>query len=155
TGDRARLDAVELPPFRKAIAAGIDSIMVAHVTVPALDPNPGAVATVSPTIVTSLLKNDLGFQGIIITDALDMGALTRLYSADIGREAVDALKAGNDMLLIPPDLDAAVRSMVAAVRSGEISESRLDESVLKILRTKASLGLHKTRVVDLSALDNA
>ena len=84
-----------------------------------------------------------------------MGALTRLYSSDIGREAVDAFKAGNDILLIPPDLGAAVRSMVAAVRSGEISESRLDESVLKILRTKASLGLHKTRVVDLSALDNA
>jgi beta-N-acetylhexosaminidase len=153
TGDRARLDSVELAPFRKAIAAGIDSIMVAHVTVPALDPNPNAVATVSPAIVTSLLKNDLRFQGIVITDALDMGALTRLYSADTGREAVDAFKAGNDVLLIPPDLDAAYRALNAAVRSGEISQSRLDESVLKILRTKASLGLHKARLVDLGALD--
>src|SRR6266704_964303 len=80
TGDRARLDTVELPPFRKAIEAGIDSIMVAHVTVPALDANPNAVATVSPQIVTGLLKNDLRFQGIVVTDALDMGALTRLYS---------------------------------------------------------------------------
>jgi beta-N-acetylhexosaminidase len=155
TGDRARLDSVELPPFRKAIEAGIDSVMVAHVTVPALDSNPNAVATVSPQIVTGLLKNDLRFQGIVVTDALDMGALTRLYSADIGREAVDAFKAGNDVLLIPPDLDAAYQAVLAAVRSGEISESRLDASVLKILNAKASLGLHKARVVDLSALDTA
>jgi beta-N-acetylhexosaminidase len=153
TGDRVRLDSVELPPFRKAIEAGIDSVMVGHVTVPALDPNPDAVATVSPTIVTSLLRNDLRFQGMVITDALDMGALARLYSADIGREAVDAFKAGNDVLLIPPDLDAAYRVVLAAVRSGEISESRLDSSVLKILKTKASLGLHKARLVDLGALD--
>jgi len=153
TGNRARLDAVELPPFRKAIESGVDSIMIAHVTVPALDPNPNAVASVSPTIVSDLLKQQLHFQGLVITDALDMGALTRLYSNNVGREAVDAFKAGNDMLLIPPDLDAAVRAVVAAVRSGEIPESRLDDSVLKILKSKASLGLHKARLVDISALD--
>jgi beta-N-acetylhexosaminidase len=153
TGNRARLDAVELPPFRKAIESGVDSMMIAHVTVPALDPNPNAVASVSPTIVSGLLKEQLHFQGLVITDALDMGALTRLYSANIGQEAVDAFKAGNDVLLIPPDLDAAYRAVLAAVRSGEISESRLDESVLKILKTKASLGLHKARLVDISALD--
>ena len=155
TGDRARLDAVELPPFRKAIEAGADSVMVAHVTVPALDPNPNAVATVSPSIVRQLLRDELHFPGIVITDALDMGALTRLYSSNIGQEAVDAFKAGNDMLLIPPDLDAAYKTMVAAVRSGEVPESRLNESVLKILRLKASLGLHKARLVDLAALDSA
>ena len=153
SGDRARLDAVELPPFRKAIGAGADSVMVAHVAVPALDPKPNAVATVSPQIVGGLLRHDLGFQGIIVTDALDMAGLTRIYAADIGREAVDAFKAGNDVLLIPPDLDAADRAMVAAVRSGEISEARLDESVLKILKVKASLGLHKARLVDLPALE--
>jgi len=153
TGDRARLDSVELPPFQKAIAAGVDSVMVAHVTVPALDPK--SVATVSPQIVTDLLRKDLHFPGIIVTDALDMAGLTRLYASDIGREAVDAFKAGNDVLLIPPDLDAADRAMVAAVKSGEIPESRLDESVLKILKVKTSLGLHKARVVDLSALDTA
>jgi beta-N-acetylhexosaminidase len=153
TGNRDRLESVELPPFRKAIAAGVDSVMVAHVTVPALDSNPNAVATVSPSIVAGLLKHELHFPGIVVTDALDMAGLTRLYSADIGREAVDAFKAGNDLLLIPPDLDAADRAMLAAVRSGEIPESRLDESVLKILKLKASLGLHKARVVDLSALD--
>ncbi len=153
TGDRARLDSVELPPFRKAIEDGIDSIMIAHVTVPALDPSPNGVATVSPIIVNDLLKKQLHFEGLAITDALDMGALTRLYVSDIGREAVDAFKAGNDMLLIPPDLDAAYRAVLGAVRSREISESRLDESVLKILKTKASLGLNKARLVDLSALD--
>jgi beta-N-acetylhexosaminidase len=153
TGTRARLEAVELPPFRKAIEAGVDSIMVAHVTVPALDPNPNAVATVSPTIVSGLLKQQLHFQGLVITDALDMGALTRLYAANLGQEAVDAFKAGNDMLLIPPDLDAAYRGVLAAVHNGEISEARLDESVLKILKTKASLGLHKAKLVDVSALE--
>jgi beta-N-acetylhexosaminidase len=153
TGDRARLDSVELPPFRKAIAAGVDAVMVAHVTVPALDSTPNTVASVSPQIITGLLRHDMQFRGIIVTDALDMGALTRLYAADIGREAVDAFKAGNDVLIIPPDLDAAVRAMAAAVRSGEISKSRLDASVLKILKVKASLGLDKARLVDLSALD--
>src|SRR5438309_9354799 len=154
TGDRARLESVELQPFRKAIEAGIDSVMVAHVSVPALDSNPNAVATVSPEIVSHLLKQQLHFHGIVITDALDMGALTRLYVSDIGREAVDAFKAGNDMLLIPPDLDAAYQAMLKAVQSGEIPQSRVDESVLKILRVKASLGLNKARLVDLSALDS-
>src|SRR6266536_1700930 len=155
SGDRARLDAVELPPFRKAIAAGVDAVMVAHVTAPALDSNPNGVATVSSAIVQGLLKQEPHFPGIVVSDALDMGALTRLYSSDIGREAVDAFKAGNDILLIPPDLDAAFKSMLAAVRSGEIPESRLGESVLKILKTKASLGLYKTRLVDLPTRDAA
>jgi beta-N-acetylhexosaminidase len=154
TGDRTRLDSVELPPFRRAIETGADSVMVAHVTVPALDPNPNAVATVSLEIVSHLLKQQLHFPGVVITDALDMGALTRLYANDIGREAVDAFKAGNDMLLIPPDLDAAYRAVLADVQRGDISETRLDESVRKILRMKASLGLNKARLVDLSALDS-
>ena len=154
-GDRARLESVELPPFKKVIGSGVDAIMVAHVNAPALDPAPNSVATVSPAIVTDLLRKKLQFSGMIITDALDMAGLTRLYANDIGREAVDAFKAGNDMLLIPPDLDAADRAMVAAVKSGEITRTRLDESVLKILKMKASLGLHKARLVDLSKIDSA
>jgi beta-N-acetylhexosaminidase len=153
SGDMARLNAVELPPFRKAIAAGVDAVMVAHVTVPALETDPNRVATTSPTIVTHLLKEQLGFKGIVITDALDMAALTHLYAADIGRAAVDAFKAGNDVLLIPPDLDAANRAMLAAVASGEISVERLNDSVRKILELKASLGLHKARFVDIDKLD--
>jgi beta-N-acetylhexosaminidase len=152
-GDMARLESVELPPFRKAIDAGVDAVMVAHVTVPALENDPNRVAVTSPAIVTHLLKEQLGFQGIVITDALDMAALTHLYAMDIGRAAVDAVKAGNDVLLIPPDLDAAYRAMLAAVGSGEISIEHLDSSVRKILQAKASLGLQRARLVDMNALD--
>jgi beta-N-acetylhexosaminidase len=153
SGNQQRLDSVELPPFRKAIAAGVDSVMVAHVSVPALEPDPNRVATTSPAIVTHLLKEQLGFHGIVITDALDMAGLTRLYAANIGRAAVEAFKAGNDMLLIPPDLDAAYRSMIGAVKTGEISKARLDASVRKVLRAKSDLGLQRSRLVDINAMD--
>jgi beta-N-acetylhexosaminidase len=152
TGDRARLDAVELPPFERAIAAGVDAVMVAHVTVPALDPEANRVATTSKPIVTGLLKEELGFKGVVVTDALDMAGLTRLYSKDIGRAAVESFKAGNDLLIIPADLDASYRSMLQAVHSGEIDRARLDQSVLKILQLKASIGLNKARLADLSQL---
>jgi beta-N-acetylhexosaminidase len=152
-GNMARLESVELLPFRRAIEAGVDAVMVAHLSVPALESDPNRVAVTSPAIVTHLLKEQLGFQGIVVTDALDMAAVTRLYAADIGREAVEAFKAGNDVLIIPPDLDASYRAMLAAVRSGEISRERLDSSVRKILQAKASLGLQRTRLVDVNALD--
>jgi len=154
TGDRARLDAVELPPFRRAIEAGVDAVMVAHVTVPALDPGPNRVATTSRPIVSGLLKEEMGFKGIVVTDALDMAGLTRLYAKDIGRAAVESFQAGNDMLVIPADLDASYRAMLQAVRSGEIDRSRLDQSVRKILELKASLGLNKARLVDPSRLSS-
>jgi beta-N-acetylhexosaminidase len=148
--DRAHLDSIELPPFRQAIAAGVDSVMVAHVTVPALDSDPNHVATISPAIVSDLLQKQLGFKGIVVTDALDMAALTHLFSSDIGRAAVEAFKAGNDLLLIPADFPASYKSMIQAVQSGEISRERLDHSVLKILEIKASLGLQDARLVDLT-----
>ena len=151
-GDRARLDSIELPPFQQAIKAGVDSVMVAHVTVPALDPDPNHVATISPAIVSDLLEKQLGFQGLVITDALDMAGLTHLFANNIGRAAVEAFKAGNDMLLIPADLPASYNAMLAAVRSGEISRERLDRSVLKILKTKGSLGLQEARMVDTNGL---
>jgi beta-N-acetylhexosaminidase len=153
--DRAHLDSIELPPFRQAIAAGVDSVMVAHVTVPALDPDPNHVATISPSVVTDLLEKQMGFKGLIVTDALDMAGLTHLFANNIGRAAVEAFKAGNDLLLIPADLGASYEAMVKAVRSGEISRERLDHSVLKILKIKASLGLQLSRTVDLNALATA
>jgi beta-N-acetylhexosaminidase len=155
TGDRARLDAVELPPFKRAIDAGVDAVMVAHVTVPALDPEPNRVATTSKAIVTGLLQEDMGFKGIVVTDALDMAGLTRLYADDIGRAAVESFNAGNDVLIIPADLDASYRSMLRAVQRGEISRDRLDRSVRKILEMKASLGLNKARLVDVNRLSSA
>jgi beta-N-acetylhexosaminidase len=150
--DRAHLDSIELPPFREAITAGVDSVMVAHVTVPALDPDPTHVATISPTIVSDLLEKQLGFKGIIVTDALDMAGLTHLFAQNIGRAAVEAFKAGNDLLLIPADYPASYSSMLQAVQSGEISRERLDRSVLKILKAKASLGLQDARQVDIKSV---
>ena len=152
TGDRARLEAVELPPFESAIAAGVDAVMIAHLAVPTLDPDPSHVATTSHLVVTDLLKDQLGFRGIVVTDALDMAGVTRLYAANPGRAAVDAFKAGNDLLLIPADLDVSYRAMLEASHSGEIPAARLDASVLTLLKAKAALGLHKNRTVDIEAL---
>lgn len=157
TGDRARLDAVELVPFRAAIEAGVDSVMVAHLTVPALDADPDRIATTSPAVVTTLLRGRLGFRGLVVTDAMDMNALTRLFPAvpgtnSSGRAAVEAVKAGNDVVLLPADLDASFSALLAAVQSGEISEERIDLSVRRILRLKASVGLNKARLVETAAL---
>jgi len=154
-GDLAHLKAIELPPFQKAIDSGVDSIMVAHVSVPALEPDPNRVATISPAVVTDLLKKQMKFKGIVTTDALDMAGLTRLFASDVGRAAVEAFKSGNDLLLIPADLEASYKAMVKAVESGEISTARLDESVLKILKTKAALGLQQARLVDVVAIAKA
>jgi beta-N-acetylhexosaminidase len=156
SGDRARLDAVELPPFQAAIRAGVDAVMIAHVTVPALDANPDDVASTSPQIVTGLLKKEMGFEGLVVTDSLDMNGLMRLYQSGSGNPsgnaAVAAVKAGNDILLLPQSLDGAYNGLLEAVRRGEIPESRIDESVLKILRAKASLGLHESRLVNIDRL---
>ena len=146
------LQKIEVPPFRAAIDAGVDAVMTAHVMVPALDPDPSHIATISRPIVTGLLKDQLGFKGLVVTDAMDMGAVTRLFSGHPGRAAVEALKAGNDMVLLPADLDAAFHAVVAAVRSGEIPGSQLDESALKVLRAKAAVGLYRARDVDVQAL---
>ena len=150
--DLASLHAVDLPPFQKAIGAGVDAVMTGHVRVLALDPDVSRVATTSPAIVTGLLKNQLGFKGIVVTDALDMAGLVGLYAKNPGRVAVDAFKAGSDVLTMPYDLDACYRAMLDAVHTGEIGQERLDASVLKILRAKASLGLEKNRVVDVAAI---
>jgi beta-N-acetylhexosaminidase len=151
-----QMEQIDLPPFRDAIAAGTDAVMVAHVTVPALEPDTNKVATISPTIVTQVLKSQLGFQGLVITDAMDMSGLTRIYpqggSVAAGRAAVDAIKAGNDMLLLPSDLDGAYNGILNAVHSGEISEQRINQSVLKILKAKASVGLNKANQVDIRNL---
>jgi beta-N-acetylhexosaminidase len=156
-GNMERLDSVELPPFQKAINAGVDSVMVAHVTVPALDPDQNHVASTSPAIVTDLLKDKMGFKGLVVTDALDMNGLMRLYSQTpgvnpSGAAAVAAVKAGNDMILIPRDLGGAIDGIVKAVRAGEIPEKQIDDSVLKILKVKASIGLNKARLVDPEAV---
>ncbi|MGB8768677.1 MAG: glycoside hydrolase family 3 protein [Candidatus Korobacteraceae bacterium] len=156
-GDAAHLGRIELPPFRAAVQAGVDAVMVAHVLVPVLDPDPNRVATISPAIVTGLLKQKMRFQGLVITDALDMGGLRQLFPQEgpevDARVAVESVKAGNDVLVMPFDLDAAYNGLLRAVRSGEISEARIDQSVLKILRAKASVGLNRAKLVNISAVN--
>jgi len=156
---RERLDQVELSPFRAAIAAGVDAVMVGHLLVPALEPDPNRVATISANITTTLLKQQLGFQGIVATDAMDMNGVTRMFGGNTpqsaGRAAVEAIKAGADYIVIPGDLDGAYNGVLQAVRSGELTESRIDESVAKLLHAKAALGLQKNRFVDLNAVNTA
>ncbi len=153
-GDRAHLESVELPPFKKAIGAGVDAVMVAHVAVPALDPDPDKVSTISKSVVSGVLREQLGFKNIVVTDALEMRGLTSVYPPGQGnptaRAAVDAVKAGNDVILWPTDLEAAFRGIVEAVKKGEIPVSRINVSVRRILEAKASLGLNKARLVDLA-----
>ena len=155
-GNLAHVQTIELPPFKKAIAAGVDSVMVAHLAVPALEPDANKVATISEKIIDGALKNQLGFKGVVVTDALDMRGLTTLYPPQQGsptaRAAVDAVRAGNDVILWPTDLDGAFHGIITAVKSGEIPESRIDDSVRKILEMKASVGLHKSRLVNLEEI---
>jgi len=154
---RDRLDKLELVPFRDAIAAGVDSVMVAHITVPAIEPDPNRPASISSNVITRLLKEEMGFRGLVVTDALDMGALTRVFPgtpAEVSAaEAVQAIQAGNDMVIIPADLDGAYNGLLQAVKQGTLTEQRIDASVLKILRLKASVGLDRNRFVDMSAVD--
>jgi beta-N-acetylhexosaminidase len=154
-GDLHRLQTVELPPFQAAIDAGVDAVMTAHVIAPALEPDPMKTATTSHAIVTDLLKKKMGFSGLVVTDALDMAGLMRLYAKSTnpsGAAAVAAVKAGNDLVLIPADIDGAYNALLSAARSGEIPRAQIDASVLKILRAKASVGLHKARLVDIEKL---
>jgi beta-N-acetylhexosaminidase len=150
TAGRERLDKVELYPFAQAIQAGVEAIMTAHLSVPALDPTPNLPATLSYPILTELLRKKMGFKGLIVTDALGMGGIVRSFST---REAaVLAVRAGADMLLLPPEPAEAIDVLVQAVSSDEIPEARIDASVAKILELKARLGLHRNRLVELNQL---
>jgi beta-N-acetylhexosaminidase len=149
--DRDRLDQLELVPFRAAISAGVGSIMTGHLAVPSLEPDPDTPATLSSHVLTDLLRHDLRFQGLVVTDAMDMGGITVRYAP--GEAAVRAVLAGADALLMPPVPDAAFEGLQAAVRAGRISIERLDTSVRRILEAKARLGLDKTRMVDVNAIN--
>ncbi|BAC73014.1 beta-N-acetylhexosaminidase [Streptomyces avermitilis] len=129
------LDAV---PFRAAVRAGIDSIMTAHIMVPALDAS-GDPATLSRPILTGILREELGYDGVVVTDSLGMEGVRQKYGDD--RVPVLALKAGVDQLLNPPSIDIAWHAVLNAVRGGELTEARLDESILRVLRLKSKLGL--------------
>ena len=138
-------------PFRAAIAAGAASVMPGHLNVPAYESDPTLPATISRNILTGLLRDELKFKGLIVTDAMDMGGVTSLYAP--GDAAVRAVEAGADVLLMPPVPDAAMASLEAAVKSGRIPSSRIDESVRRILQAKSRLGLDKDRLVDVEHLN--
>ena len=145
--DRARLDAVELLPFRRVVEAGVDWVMLGHIAVPALDPS-GAPATLSLPM-SEILRRDLGFQGMVVTDGMDMAGVRPAWT---GEATVRAVQAGADLILLPPEPEVAAQSLVRAVKEGQLTEARLDLSVRRILETKERLGLDKNRLVDRETL---
>lgn len=138
THSREQWEKLDAVPFRAAIKAGIDSIMTAHIQFPALDDS-GDPATLSHPVLTGILRGELGYDGVVVTDSLGMDGVRSKYGDD--RVPVLALKAGVDQLLNPPSLDVAWNAVLNAVRAGELTEARLDESILRVLRLKAKLGL--------------
>ncbi|MFF2506045.1 glycoside hydrolase family 3 protein [Streptomyces sp. NPDC058067] len=150
THTREQWQEIDAPPFKAAIAAGIDSIMTAHIMVPDLDAS-GDPATLSHPIMTGILRQELGFEGVIVTDSLGMQGVRDKYGDD--RVPVLALKAGVDQLLNPPSLEVSWNAVLNAVKSGELTEARLDESILRVLRLKAKLGLFDDPYVTQGGVD--
>lgn len=143
---RSRLDSVELLPFREAIRAGVGGVMTFHGYLPALD-TVRTAATLSPKVMLDLLRKDMGFRGILVTDALDMnGVLGKATMAEVTQLAV---AAGNDVLLMPTDVPTAIEAVVAGVRSGRFTEAHVDSSVRRLLAAKHRMGLHRNRLVNV------
>ncbi len=149
---RERMNEVELKPFQAAIAHGVDSIMTAHMAVPAIEPEE-IPATASPKVLTGLLRQELGFEGLIVTDALDMLGFAQQF--DSGGGAVRALEAGADVLLMPPDPEMAIRAVLRAVERGELSRQRIDDSALRLLAAKVRVGVIKRKLVDIDEVSDA
>ncbi len=146
-----RIEAVELVPFRAAIAHNVDAVMTGHLAVPAFEPQP-LPATLSRSILTNLLRDELGFKGLVVTDALNMAGVTSLFSQ--GELAIRALEAGADVLLMPDDPDICIRAITAAVRTGRISRARIDASASRVLAAKQRVGLFRQRYVNLDRISN-
>ena len=149
--DRVRLDAVELPPYRAAVDEGVDAMMTAHIAVTGVLGPDAPPATLSPYFMTEVLRGEMGFGGVLFTDAMDMGGVIGRYGdADA---AVLAVQAGADVLLMPRDVPLAIDAVVAAVRAGTLDEGRIDASVRRILEAKARAGLPGSRFVPLDSVD--
>ncbi|GAB2456026.1 glycoside hydrolase family 3 protein [Jatrophihabitans fulvus] len=141
---RADFEKYDVPPFKAAIAAGTDQIMAAHIVAPALDPS-GKPASLSKPMVTGILRKQLHYNGLVVTDALDAQAL---QDYTVPQRVVLAIKAGVDQLLMPPQFDSAYNAILDAVRSGDISRARIDQSVRRVLTAKQKLGLFDSHEVD-------
>lgn len=148
--DRARLNAIELPPFQAAIEEGVGGVMSAHIALPRIETD-NLPATLSAKMLTGVLRGELKFKGVIFTDAMNMRGIVAHYSE--GEAAVRAVKAGADIVLYPPSVEKAFLGLKQAVQSGELTEPRIDESVRRILTAKARLGLDRDRLVDINKLD--
>ncbi|HEV8150692.1 MAG TPA: glycoside hydrolase family 3 N-terminal domain-containing protein [Gemmatimonadales bacterium] len=148
--DWHRLDSLELIPFRAAIKAGVRVVMSAHIALPGLEHGATVPATLAPEILTGLLRDSLKFKGIVVTDALDMGALVNSYGP--GESAVKAFLAGSDLLLMPVDPRGAIEAMEEALRAGRVTRARLEASVRRVLDAKVRLGLWRRRTVNLDSL---
>jgi beta-glucosidase-like glycosyl hydrolase len=148
---RERMDAVELVPFRRCIDAGINFIMSAHIVFPAVDPTPGLPATLSRKILTGLLREELGFTGVIVTDAMAMKAI--IDNFPLGEAEVRAVEAGADFVLCAQPAPAH-KALLAAVNSGRVTTDRLRDSVRRLLVAKERLGLHETRTPDPAAVSS-
>jgi beta-N-acetylhexosaminidase len=148
--DRARLERIELVPFRAAIQAGVGAVMSAHINVPAIEPEKGLPSTLSHNVLTGILRDELNFQGLIFTDAMTMHGITNNYKEDDA--AVRAVLAGADIILHPPTAEGSFNGIKAAVQSGRIPMSRIDESVRRILTAKARLGLDHYKPADINRL---
>ncbi len=150
SANKTQLEAVELVPFRAAISGGVDSVMTAHLAVPNVTGD-DVPSTLNPKISNDILRNELGFKGIITTDSMEMGAIKKNYSDE--KSAVLAVKAGADVVLLPNDAKKAIDTIEAAVKNGELSEARIDESVRRLLSAKYRLGLADNRFVDLAKVN--
>ncbi len=148
--EKERLDSIEIHPYKKLIREGVSGVMVAHLNVPALEPEEKRPSSLSKNIITQTLKQDLGFQGLVLTDALNMKGVTNFAGDD--NAALQAFLAGNDILLMPANLQGARTALLKAYRDGKITEARLSASVRKILKAKYKSGLHTSQPVTLDHL---
>jgi beta-N-acetylhexosaminidase len=151
TANKDRLETLEFAPFRAAIAHGVDSIMTAHLAVPALEPEE-IPATVSSKVLTGVLREEMKFQNIIVTDAMDMQGVAQMFTQ--GEAAVRAIDAGADVLLMPLNPEAVIRALVSAVENGRLKRTRIDESVMRVLEAKVRVGVMKKKFVDLDEISD-
>ena len=150
--DRKHMDQVDLPPFRTAVGNGIDAIMTAHIAVTGVLGDSAPPATLSRYFMTDVLRDEMKFDGLLVTDAMTMGGVANRYGATV--PLVLAVEAGADILLMPRNVTEAINTIVQAVESGRITQARIDQSVRRVLRAKAQAGLRTGRLVDLEAVDS-
>jgi beta-N-acetylhexosaminidase len=149
--DRAHLDSIDLPPFRAAVGEGIDAIMTAHIAVVGVEGENAGPATLSRGFMTGVLRDEMHFGGLLFTDAMTMGGVAKRYGAT--EPLIMALEAGADVLLMPRSVPDAIETVLKAVNSGRLTQSRIDASVRRVLTAKARAGLVHGRLVDLNAVD--